>query len=344
MASLWKDSRTPYFVACFTGVSGSRLAQWKRSTFTNDRKLALKITDALEEAARGKRNAETVKAFLAGIQDLRVRRGLHRVFDGLLRKTSGTELEGQTVRAYVEMWLARTKGEISPATWVNYEHKARLFLASLGGKAEHDMAAVKREDITRFRDEQGCRVAASTANQALKIVRVIFAAAETDGVISRNEARLVKKLKVGPEAGNKRRAFTLPELQKLLSVCDEEWRSLVLFGFYTGARLGDLADLTWQNLDLENGDLAYTSRKTRRTVIVPLSNALRAHIEAMPAGDDPRQPIHPRAWGKRRSAMAGLERFRTNLGNCWPMRALWRAGTTRPRGMVRDQADARFRK
>jgi integrase len=218
----------------------------------------------------------------------------------------------------------------------------KLFLPASFRKAF--LCRLKREDITRFRDEQGCRVAASTANQALKIVRVIFAAAETDGVISRNEARLVKKLKAGPEAGSKRRAFTLQELQKLLSVCDEEWRSLVLFGFYTGARLGDLADLTWQNLDLENGDLAYTSRKTRRTVIVPLSNALRAHIEAMPAGDDPRQPIHPRAWGKRRSAMAGLERFRTNLGNCWPMRALWRAGTTRPRGMVRDQADARFRK
>jgi hypothetical protein len=210
MASLWKDSRTPYFVACFTAVSGSRLAQRKRSTFTNDRKLALKIADALEEAARGKRNAEMVKAFLAGIADLRARRGLHRVFDDLLRKTSGTGLEGQTVRAYVEMWLARTKGEISPTTWVYYEHKARLFLASLGSTAEQDMSAVKREDITRFRNEQGCRVAASTANQALKIVRVIFAAAETDGVISRNEARLVKKLKVGPEVGSKRRACSLP--------------------------------------------------------------------------------------------------------------------------------------
>ena len=29
---------------------------------------------------------------------------------------------------------------------------------------------------------------------------------------------------------------------------------------------------------------------------MPLSDALRAHIETMPAGDDPRQPIHPRAW------------------------------------------------
>ena len=29
---------------------------------------------------------------------------------------------------------------------------------------------------------------------------------------------------------------------------------------------------------------------------MPLSDALRTHIEAMPAGDDPRQPIHPRAW------------------------------------------------
>ena len=103
-------------------------------------------------------------------------------------------------------------------------------------------------------------------------MRVIFAAAETDGVISRNEARLVKKLNVGPEAGNKRRAFTLQELQKLLSVCDEEWRSLVLFGFYTGARLGDLADLTWQNLDLESGELRVLAQD-QRAVSLPIRPA-----------------------------------------------------------------------
>ena len=129
----------------------------------------------------------------------------------------------------------------------------------------------------------------------LKIVRVIFATAETDGLITRNEAKNVKRLKADQDSVAKR-AFTLPELKKLLAACDDEWRSLVWFGFYTGARLGDLAALTWQHLDLQSNELHYRSRKTGRTVIVPLSNHLRAHVETLPAGDDPKQPLHPRAY------------------------------------------------
>ena len=64
--------------------------------------------------------------------------------------------------------------------------------------------------------------------------------------------------------------------KKLLAVCDDEWKSLVIFRFYIGARLGDLAMLTWQNLGLGSNEPYYTSRKTQRSVIVPLANALRA--------------------------------------------------------------------
>jgi len=47
-------------------------------------------------------------------------------------------------------------------------------------------------------------------------------------------------------------SFTLPELRSLLAVANDEWKSLILFGLYTGQRLGDLARLTWQNVDLEH--------------------------------------------------------------------------------------------
>ena len=295
MASIWKDTRSPYFVACFTAIVGQRRAQWKRSTFTTDRKLARRIADELEEAAQGRRDPEVVTSLLDTIFDLRTRRRLHRVFHEVLRKTTGHGMGGKSVRAFSNAWLETTRGEISQATWAKYDQTARLFLDSLGGKAEQDFGAVRREDVARFRDEQGRRVSASTANGMLKIVRIVFTAAEADGVITKNEARSVKKLKDRGQRDSKR-AFTLPELRKLLTFCDDEWKSLVIFGFYTGARLGDLAMLTWQNLDLGRDELHYTSRKTRRTVIVPLANALRIHVESLPAGDDPKQPLHPRAY------------------------------------------------
>src|SRR5262249_23123895 len=132
MASIWKDTRSPYFVACFTAIVGQRRAQWKRSTFTNDRKLARRIADELEEAAQGRRDSELVTSLLETVPDLRARRRLHRIFDEVLRKTTGRGLGGKSVRSYVNAWLERTKGEVSSATWAKYGQTTRLFLESLG--------------------------------------------------------------------------------------------------------------------------------------------------------------------------------------------------------------------
>lgn len=281
-------------MACFNANVGVTTRQLKLTTATPDKKLARQIADELEDAARGRRSVEKIKAFLAEISDLKVRGAVHRAFDKALRHTTGTGLGSKTARGFIEGWLERTKSEVSPATGAKYDQAARLFLASLEGKAEQDMSAIRQDDIARFRDAQAKRVAQSTANGLLKIVRIMFVAAEADGVIPRSEAKHVKRLKVRNEQTT-RRAFTLPELKNILAQCDDEWRSLVLFGFYTGARLGDLAALTWQNLDLGQKEMRLVSRKTGRQIVIPLAAPLLQHVEQLPAGDDPKQPIHPRA-------------------------------------------------
>ena len=295
MASIWKDPRSPNWLACYTAFVGASAKQMKRTTATADKKLARRIADELEEAGAGRRSPDQIKAFLEGIQDLKAKRAARLAFDFTLRETTGRSLESKTVRGFVESWLERTKSEVASGTWVKYEQTGKMLLKSLGGKAEQDIAEVRRDDIARFRDEQGMRVARSTANVYLKIARIIFGAAEADGLLVRNEAKHVKKLKVANEA-NARRSFTLPELAKILMHCNDEWRSLVLFGFYTGARLSDVAKLTWQNLDLVAAEVSYVSRKKGRQVVIPMAGALLRHIQTLPAGDDPKQPLHPRAF------------------------------------------------
>jgi integrase len=104
----------------------------------------------------------------------------------------------------------------------------------------------------------------------------------------------VKVAKLGD--ASRRRGFTIPEIKRILEVANDEWRSLIFLGLYTGQRLGDLARLTWQNVDLERDEIRFVSRKTGRTMIIPIAPPLRAQIENLPAGDDPRQPLHPRAF------------------------------------------------
>jgi integrase len=312
MASLWRDSRTPYHVACFTAFIGHRRVQLKRSTHLlikgetpaetkANAKLARRIAEEMEDGCQGRRSAEETKLVLSAISDLRTRHLLERVFDKVLKKTTGRGLGGKATRTFIKSWLERTtQGAVAPSTLATYQRAADLFLESLGKNGDEDLSRITREDIEHFRNQQGKRVSTTTANLFVKVVRMILNAALEEKLVSENVARKVGKLNPKAVRGNtsdpKRRPFTLPELQKLLGVCDPEWRSLILFGFYTGARLGDLAALTWSNLDLQRNEVTYTSRKTNRTVIVPLSNTLRAQIDILEAGDDPKQPLHPRAF------------------------------------------------
>jgi integrase len=71
---------------------------------------------------------------------------------------------------------------------------------------------------------------------------------------------------------------------------------MVMFGLYTGQRLGDIATLTWQNIDLEHGEIRLITRKTRKTLILPIAAPLQRHIEAMRSSDDPAAPLHPGAF------------------------------------------------
>lgn len=297
MASITKDSkdRSPFFTACVTLFQGQQRRQLKKSTGTAERRLAQRIADALEDAAQGRINHDSIKTFLQSVTDLRARRVAHAAFDDLLRKATNRGLTANTVREYINTWLETNRGTLAVTTFAKYQATADQFYVSLGSRADGEMASVTLEDVSKFRNDEARRVSRATANHSLKIVRVFFAAAERDGVISRNPARLVRKER-DRKTERARRPFTLPELGRVLAQCDEEWRSLVICGLYTGARLSDLAVMTWQAVNWETKTIHFVSRKTERVTEIPMPPALVAHIESLPSSDDPKAPLHPRAY------------------------------------------------
>jgi integrase len=94
-----------------------------------------------------------------------------------------------------------------------------------------------------------------------------------------------------------RRAFTLSEIKRILKACgnDAEWRGLVLFGLYLGQRLGDLAKLTWRAVNFETREIAFTTRKTGRRIVLPLVQPLSDYLASLPATDNPNAFIFSRA-------------------------------------------------
>ncbi len=276
MASLWKHPQSKFFTACFTDRTGK---QRKRSTKSTDRKEALKLANQYEEAARKRRTARQAR----------------EVIGDLHKEITGEELPSATVRAFCMGWLENKKSATSPATLAFYTKAVSKFLLFLGEGSDGEIGDVTREHLTRFRNEASKSLSPKTVNHDLKCLKMVFKAARRDGAIIEDPTEFVDTVRRG-ESGAQRRAFTIPELQAVLSVADEEWCSMVRFGLYTGQRLADLASLTWANLDLGRNEIRLETRKTGRRMILPMAAPLRRHIEALSAGDKPDAPIHARAF------------------------------------------------
>jgi len=274
MAAIRKKDRSPYWFACFTLPDGRRV---QRSTKETKRKDAQEKADAWEKLSK-----ERAKA-----------RQSHKVIADIYRAAHKEELPNATARAFITGWLARRKGELAAASYAAYNGRALHFLAWLGAKAERPIGELETKHFVAYRDAVATKRTATTANHGIKVLRGIFEDARRDGYASENPAKdcgLLKKV-----AGTSRRPFTLDELPRVLEAASEEWRSLVLFGLYTGQRLGDLARLTWQSLDLAAEEIHLTTGKTGRVVRIPIAAPLLAHIETLPVSDDPKAPIHPKA-------------------------------------------------
>lgn len=274
VASLTKRPTSKFWVACFVDRNGRRL---KRSTATVHRKQAQKIADQFEETARQRRTA---------LQ-------LRRVIADLHREITGDEFSHTSLRGFVESWLERKEPEIAPSTLAFYRNASTKFLAFLQAAAERDITEITRDHIIRFRNDQARRFAPKTVNHQIKFLRMLFRAARRDALVADDPAEFVQIIRQAKSSV--RRPFTIPELKAVLSVADPEWRSMILFGLYTGQRLGDIATLTWQNIDLA-GEIRLVARKTGKTLILPIAGPLRKNLEMLPSSDDPASPLHSRAF------------------------------------------------
>jgi integrase len=273
MASVVKYRKSKYWVAAFRDASGK---QHRRTTRETSRKRALAVAEQFERVAKRQASAARVR----------------KTFSEFYQEHYGEALPRATVRTYAAQWLASRKTETSAPSHALYGVALDKFLAFLGLQADEGLDEVTRSQVAAFRDAQLAVSASATANSQLKVVKMLFRAARRDGFILDDPAESIKPAKL--VATFERRPFTIDELRSVLDLADDEWRSLIKFGLYTGQRLGDLATLTWSQVDLQRDEIRLTTRKTNKALLVPIAPPLREHLLSL-TGDDPRAAVHPRA-------------------------------------------------
>ena len=278
MASLRRKSGSRYWFACFTLPDGR---QTQRSTKQTSRSAAQKVADCYERATRTR---------MAEVQ-------IRRVMADLFEQISGEPLASSSIRDYIAQFLSSKRRELSKATFIRYQQLLGRFGTQLGDRINRDLNYITVADITRFRDSFG-GMHPATANVALRMIRSFLQSAWKAGLVPENVGSKVGSMKVAH--GNTRRAFTIPELQAILNAAgDSEWRGIILFGLYTGARLGDIAILTWQNVHgvySKSPELRFVTRKTGRQQILPLVGPLVRYLLESIDLDRLVDPLFPRAY------------------------------------------------
>lgn len=276
MASLTKRAKSKFWVACYRARDGRRL---KRSTGTVDRKEARRIAEGWEAAA-GARTSRQIRTIM--------REMLVEV---------GDESDMPTVREYLNRFIEEKKGTCSPNTIPSYQVAVDKFMEHIGSKSERLLDELTRTDLLSFRDAQAQVRSPATVNLCLRVLRMAFRAGREQGLMVDPALELVKGVPK-EKSDAKLPAFKVSEIRAILSVADDEWKSLVIFGLYSGQRLGDLARLCWRNVDLAKGEIRLVTQKTGRTVVIPMAAPLKEHVEKLPSSDSGDDPLHPRAFAR----------------------------------------------
>jgi integrase len=303
LASLHKDprGRSPCWYCAYRLGDGRRTL---RSTGETNLQRANIKCHAMARIAEEESRGDTSRELLEGI------------VNDTLRRLGRDSIARPTARGWLEKWLSTERGAVTELTLEKYAQVVRDFLGSLGTRANLRLSAIGEEDIVRFRDQllAGGR-SASTVNLLVRaILKRPFRIAVESGIIQRNPVALVRAIQ---GTSGQKGTFTPEQIAQIVATAEGDWKGLTLAGWYTGARLGDLAKLQWSSVDLVEQTITFEQTKTKRIVRIPIHPDLEAWLRLRQNPGNPGNPrsgrsscgaVFPTLCGKLVKGESGLSR------------------------------------
>jgi integrase len=268
--SLYRDRhvprRSPFWYAVYEAPDGKRVF---KSTGCRDKqdawKFALKLQEASGLAKEGRLNEERIRKIIS--------------------EMAGKPHQGFTVKSWFEHWLKIKEQRRSKRTLERYSQVVHDFLEFLGERASSWIHHITSQDILAYRAHlRKTGRSARTANLSISVISIAFTAALRERKIDANPCTIIDKLEEGDAL--ERDTFSPAQISKLVQVAEGDWKACILFGYYTGARLSDVANMRWGAIDWKNKTLSFTQHKTKKPLVVPLhpqlEKALRSSFSKNP--------------------------------------------------------------
>jgi len=180
------------------------------------------------------------------------------------------------VDRYVEEVTPLKKGKSQECYRANQFIKTKL--------ADMKLDKITGEVVAQYRDERLKQVSANTVRLELAFLSVVFEQCRKEwGLAVSNPIRQIRMPKPGKP---RQRRLEAGEEEALLQACRESGahylQAFVILAIETGMRFGELAGVTWTNLNLENRTIYLPDTKNGSSRTVPLSTRALTAIQTQP--------------------------------------------------------------
>ena len=154
---------------------------------------------------------------------------------------------GQSVRQFLEAWLADAASRLRPRTVERYESLIRLHvIPTLGGVT---LRRLSPQHLSTLYADLLTRQSPASVAQLHAVLFGAFRLALRWGLIGRNPAEAVQ----APKVQRREMSVLTPEQARTLMVADDPLSCLYVLALTTGMRQGELLALRWRDVDLDEG-------------------------------------------------------------------------------------------
>lgn len=263
MASLFQRGRSDVWIAAIRAWDAEAGAwRWvQKSTGTTDRAIAGGIAATLERASGAAKAGSLTRAKAV------------KLVNDILTLAGAEPIEDTPSLATLTRTLLESgKGGIAQATRRKYAAQWSAFEAWAGERINRSVDSWTSGEVGDYYDHCRSKFSATTANDHLRFVSMIFDRAVKLGHRASNPTAMVDRVS---NDTSEKATFTRSQIAAVLRACRragrEDWTALVGLGWHTGHRIQDLLDVTADNLD---GDLLSISPRKKggrgREVVLPL--------------------------------------------------------------------------
>ena len=273
MASIRKKPNSKYWYACYDQKDGQRT---QVSTKSTDRKVALRIAQQYEDAVR--------EARLGVLVESSARKNIVKIYELAV----GTPLRFYSIEGWLSWWLENKVKSKRKGTADRYKSSVKTFLTTIGKRSSLEIRHLSPADVEMYVNKLIASGKSNrTVNVDVKTINAAFNQAKKNGYLDNNPFNSFDSL---PGGESVKKNFDQRQVDKVLKHADGDWIGLVLFGYYTGARISDLTQLKWSNLDL-NPKLPLMKfyevkkqNKHKREIVVPLHARLVEYLSNLKSG------------------------------------------------------------